>query len=139
MIKPPVLKIRSTGADDAGTKRTCIASLYKAGSWFSMVSQNSKIFSLKCSPLLVISRYFSNCHRTLVDLLEVALFGIFEYLLKRRGMFLSCAVSSSERTRFANSDVLPSTSISSIKFSAARIIFSAKNIKPFCNSVSIMT
>ena len=31
MIKPPVLKIRSTGADDAGTKRTCIASLYKAG------------------------------------------------------------------------------------------------------------
>ena len=124
MIKPPVLKIRSTGADDAGTKRTCIASLYKAGSWFSMVSQNSKIFSL----LLVISRYFSNCHRTLVDLLEVALCGIFEYLLKRRGMFLSCAVSSSERPRFANSDVLPPTSISSIKFSAARIIFSAKNI-----------
>ena len=125
MIKPPVLKIRSTRADDAGTKRTCIASLYKAGSWFSMVFQNSKIFSLKCSPLLVISRYFSNCHRTLVDLLEVTLFGIFEYLLKRRGMFLSCAVSSSERPRFANSDVLPSTSISSIKFSAARIIFSA--------------
>ena len=128
MIKPPVLKIRSPGADDAGTKRTCIASLYKAGRWFSMVSQTSKIFSLKCSPLLVISRYFSNCHRTLVDFLEVALFGIFEYLLKRRGMFLSCAVSSSERPRFANSDVLPSTSISSIKFSAARIIFSAKNI-----------
>ena len=128
MIKPLVLKIRSTGADDAGTKRTCIASLYKAGSWFFMVSQNSKIFSLKCSPLLVISRYFSNCDRTLVDLLEVAVFGIFKYLLKRRGMFLSCAVSSSERPRFANSDVLPSTSISSIKFSAARIIFSAKNI-----------
>ena len=127
MIKLPVLKIRSTGADDAGTKRTCIASLYKA-CWFSMVSQDSKIFSLKCSPLLVISRYFSNCHRTLVDLLEVALFEIFEYLLKRRGMFLSCAVSSSERPRFANSDVHPSTSISSIKFSAARIIFSAKNI-----------
>ena len=107
MIKPPVLKIRSTGADDAGTKRTCIASLYKACSWFSMVSRNSKIFSLKCSLLLVISRYFSNWHRTLVDLLEVALFGIFEYLLKRREMFLSCAVSSSERPRFANSDVLP--------------------------------
>ena len=124
MIKPPVLKIRSTRADDAGTKRTCIASLYKAGSWFPMVSQNSKIFSL----LLVISRYFSNCHRTLVDLLEVALCGIFEYLLKRRGMFLSCAVSSSERPRFANADVLPSTSISSFKFSAARIIFSAKNM-----------
>ena len=129
MIKPPVLKIRSTGNYDAGTKRTCIASLYKAGGWFSMVSQNSKIFSLKCSPLLVISRYFSNCHRTLVDLLEVALFGIFEYLLKRHGMFLiGCAVSTSERPRFANSDVLPSTSISSIKFSAARIIFSAKNV-----------
>ena len=69
-------------------KKTCIASLYKAGSWFSLVSQNSKIFSLKCSPSLVISRYFSNCDRTLVDLLEVS-FGIFEYLLKRRGMFLS--------------------------------------------------
>ena len=128
MIKPPVLKICSTGTDDAGTKRTCIASLYEAGNWFSMVSQNSKIFSLKCSPSLVISRYFSYCDQTLLDLLEVASFGIFEYLLKRRGMFLSCAVSSSERPRFANSDVLPSTSISSIKFSAARIIFSAKNI-----------
>ena len=70
-------------------KKTCIASVYKAGGWFSVVSQNSKIFSLKCSPSLVISRYFSNCDRTLVDLLEVASFGIFEYLLKRRGMFLS--------------------------------------------------
>ena len=89
MIKPPVLKIRSTGANDAGTKKTCIASLYKAGSWFSMVSQNSRIFSLKCSPSLVISRYFRNCDRMLVDLLEVASFGIFEYLLKRREMFLS--------------------------------------------------
>ena len=128
MIKPPVLKVRSTGADDAGTERTCIASMYKAGSWFSMVSQNSKIFSLKCSPSSVISRYFSNCERTLDDLFEVALSGIFEYLLKRRGMFLCCAVSFSERPQFGNSDVLPSTTISSIKFSAARIIFSAKNI-----------
>ena len=128
MIKPSVSKIHSTGADDAGTKRTCIASLYMADSWFSMVSQNSKIFSLKCSPSLVILRYFNNCDRTLLDLLEVASFGIFEYLLKRRGMFLICDVSSSKRPRFANSDVLPSTSLSSIKFSAARIIFSAKNI-----------
>ena len=128
MIKPPVLQIRSTGANDAGTKKTCIVSLYKAGSWFSMVSQNSKIFSLKCSPSLVITRYFSNCDRTFVDLLEIASFGIFEYLLKRRGMFLSCCVSSSERPRFANSELLPYTSISSIKFSAAWMIFSAKNI-----------
>ena len=128
MIKPPVLKIRSTGDDDAGTKRTCITSLYKPGSWFSMVSQNLKIFSLKCSPSLVILKYFSNCDRTLLDLLEVAIFGIFEYLLKKLGMFLSCAVSSSERPRFANSDVLPSTSISSMKFWAARIIFFAKII-----------
>ena len=70
-------------------KKTCIASLYKADGWFSMVSQNSKIFSLKCSPSLLISRYFSDCDRKLVDLLEVASFGIFEYLLKTRGMFLS--------------------------------------------------
>ena len=80
---------KNTGADDAGTKKTCIASFYKAGSRFSMVSQSSKIFSLKCSPSLVISRYFSNCDRTLVDLLEAASFGILEYLLKRRGMFLT--------------------------------------------------
>ena len=71
---------------------------------------------------------FSNCHRTLLNVWEVASFGIFEYLLKRRRMFFYCAVSSSERRQFANSDVLASTSISSIKFSAARIIFSAKNM-----------
>ena len=123
-----VLKLLSTGADDAGTERTCIVSLYKAGSWFSMVSQNSKIVSLKCSPSLVISRCFSNCDRTLVGLVKVASFGIFEYLFKGRGMFFCCAVSSTERPQFAISDVLSSTSMLSIKFSAARIILSAKNV-----------
>ena len=44
MIKPPALKIRSTGADEAGTHKTWFATSKRAGYSSDFSFQKSKIF-----------------------------------------------------------------------------------------------
>ena len=60
MIKPPALKIRLTGADEARTHKTWFATLKRAGYSSDFSFQKSKIFEGN-TVIVKTSKYFLSC------------------------------------------------------------------------------
>ena len=61
MIKPPALKIRSTGADEAGTHKAWFATLKRAEYSLDFSFQKSKIFEGNTAIVKTSSKYFLSC------------------------------------------------------------------------------
>ena len=61
MIKPPALKIHSTGADEAGTHKAWFATLKRAGYSLDFSFQKSKIFEGNTVIVKTFSKYFLSC------------------------------------------------------------------------------
>ena len=61
MIKLPSLKIRSTGADEAGTHKAWFATLKRAGYSSDFSFQKSKIFEGNTVIVITSSKYFLSC------------------------------------------------------------------------------
>ena len=61
MIKPPALKLRSTGADEAGTHKARFATLKRAGYSSDFSFQKSKIFKGNTVIVKTSSKYLLSC------------------------------------------------------------------------------
>ena len=61
MIKPLVLKLRSTGADEAGTHKAWFASMKRAEYSSDFSFQKSKIFEGNTVIVKTSSKYFLSC------------------------------------------------------------------------------
>ena len=61
MIKPPALKLRSTGADEAGTHKAWFATLKRAEYSSDFSFQNSKIFEGNTVIVKTYCKYFLSC------------------------------------------------------------------------------
>ena len=61
MIKPPALKLRSTGADEARTHKAWLATLKRAGYFLDFSFQKSKIFEGNIVIVKTSSKYLLSC------------------------------------------------------------------------------
>ena len=61
MIKPPALKLRSTGADEVRTHKVWFATLKRAEYYSDFSFQNSKIFEGNIVIVKTFSKYFLSC------------------------------------------------------------------------------
>ena len=61
IIKPPALKIRSTGADEARTHKARFATLKREGYYSDFSFQKSKIFEGNTVIVKISSKYFLSC------------------------------------------------------------------------------
>ena len=99
-INPLLLKIRSTGAEVAGTQNTLNANRERAGNSLHFCSQKSKTFS-GFSISFVYSKYLESCclAEDVLDVLAVFLLLYFEKKpssLEEAGLLIESLVSSAE-------------------------------------------
>ena len=85
MIKPPALKICSTGADEAGTHKVWFATLKRAEYSSDFSFQKSKIFKGNTVIVKTSSKYFLCCTLD-VGFVLLAVSRLFIYFVKMFGI-----------------------------------------------------